>query len=49
MPTLIRFIVFLGVLAGIGFGAMYALTVLVEPTPREMSERIPARELFDNI
>ncbi|MGJ8528960.1 histidine kinase [Maritalea sp.] len=48
MPTLIRFLVFIGVLAGIVFGTMYALTIFVDPTPREMSERIPARELFDN-
>ncbi len=41
MPSLIRFIFILAVLGGIGFGAMFALAVLVEPTPREMTVRIP--------
>lgn len=41
MPSLIRLIVILAVLAGIGYGTMFALAVLVEPTPREMTVRIP--------
>lgn len=48
MPTLIRFIVFIAFLAALVFGSMVALTVFVEPTPREMTERIPARDLFGN-
>jgi len=42
MPSLIRFIIILAVLAGIGYGTMFALAVLVEPTPREMTVRIPS-------
>ena len=46
MPTLIRLIVILLVLVGIGYGAMFALTVFVEPRDKEVTIRIPARELL---
>jgi len=46
MPTLIRLIVVLLVLVGIGYGAMYALTVLVAPRDKEVTIRIPARDLL---
>lgn len=46
MPTLIRLIVILLVLAGLGYGAMYALTVAVEPKEKEVTIRIPARDLL---
>ena len=42
MPSLIRFIFIIAVLAGIVYGGMWALAVLVEPPPREMSVRIPS-------
>jgi hypothetical protein len=45
MPTLIRLIVLLAILAGLAFGAMVALTIFVDPGEREMSVRIPARDL----
>ncbi len=45
MPSLIRFIVFVGVLIGIAYGAMYALVLYVEPTQREMSERVPTDKI----
>ena len=45
MPSLLRFLVFLAVLAGIGYGGMFALTVLVEPEQREMTVKIPANRL----
>jgi hypothetical protein len=41
VPTLIRFLVVLAVIAGLGFAAMFALATLVEPEPREMSVTIP--------
>lgn len=44
MPSLIRFIVIIGVLVAIAYGAMFALVSLVEPTPREMTQTInPSR------
>ena len=42
MPTLIRFIVFLAVLAGLVYGGMFALVTYVEPKKGEMTVRIPA-------
>ena len=45
MPSLIRLIVILGILAGLVYGAMFALVALVEPTPREMTDRIPNERL----
>lgn len=46
MPTLIRLIVVLLILVGIGYGAMYALTVFVQPRDKEVTLRIPARDLL---
>ena len=45
MPTLIRLIVILLVLVGIGYGAMFALTVFVQPREKDVTIRIPARDL----
>ncbi|WP_421856718.1 histidine kinase [Oricola sp.] len=42
MPSLIRFIVFMGILAGIAYGGMWALVLYVDPVEREMTVRIPA-------
>lgn len=41
MPSLIRLLVVLGIMAGIAYGAMVALVMVVEPDPREMTIRIP--------
>lgn len=45
MPTLFRFVVTLAVLAGIVYGAMFALVMFVEPKQAELSVRIPAEKL----
>ena len=45
MPTLFRFVTILAVLAGLAYGAMYALAVLVEPNTGEMTVRIPQERL----
>ncbi|MCO6389774.1 histidine kinase [Aliihoeflea aestuarii] len=45
MPTLFRFLMTLLILAGIGYGAMYALVMFVEPNRGEMTVRIPAERL----
>ena len=45
MPTLIRLFVVLLVLAGLALAGMLALSVLVNPTPKEIRVKIPAREL----
>ena len=45
MPTLFRFLTILAILAGLVYGAMFALVTLVEPNKGEMTVRIPADRL----
>lgn len=45
MPTLIRLFVILLVLAGLGYGAMFGLVAAVTPKQKDVTIRIPAREL----
>ncbi len=45
VPTLLRFLFAVAVLAGLGFAAVFALATLVEPEPREMTVTIPASRL----
>lgn len=45
MPTLLRFLVVVAVLAGIAFAGMFALATLVEPQPREMTVTVPNSRL----
>lgn len=45
MPSLLRFLFIIGVLAGMVYGGMIALTVFVEPQPREMTVKIPAKKI----
>ncbi len=42
MPSLVRFLVALAVLAALIFGGMVALVTFVHVTPRPMEEAIPA-------
>lgn len=46
MPTLIRLLVAIAFLAGLAFAGMFALSALVEPTEREVTVRIPTRDLL---
>ena len=45
MPTLFRFLVTLGILAGLAYGAMFALVTFVEPKKGEMTVRIPPEKI----
>lgn len=45
MPSFIRFLVVLAVIAGAVYGGMVALVTFVEPNPREMSVRVPNERL----
>ena len=45
MPSLLRFLFVVGVIAGLALGAMTALVSFVEPQPREMSQPLPANKL----
>jgi len=46
MPSLIRFVVFVLFLGALGFGSMIGLTAFVEPEEKEVSVRIPTRDLL---
>jgi len=41
MPSLIRFLLVLCLLAGLGYGAMFALAHWYDPKPREITVSIP--------
>lgn len=41
LPTLIRLLAIMGVLAGLGYAALWALATKVEPQEREISYTIP--------
>ena len=45
MPTLIRLLIVLIVLGGLGLAGMVALTVMVDPGEKDITIKIPAREL----
>ena len=45
MPSLIRLLIVLIVLAGLGFAGMIALTVMVDPGEKDVTIKIPARDL----
>ena len=45
MPTLIRLVVILLVLVGLAYGAMFGLVAMVDPGEKDVTVRIPARDL----
>jgi hypothetical protein len=45
MPSLIRLLVVLGIIAGVIYGGMLALVIIVQPQQREMSVRVPNERL----
>ena len=45
MPTLFRFLVIIGVIVGLVYGAMFALATYVEPKQGEITVRIPPEKL----
>jgi hypothetical protein len=45
VPSLIKFLLLAGVLAGLVYGGMIALVTFVEPQPREMIQAIPPARL----
>ena len=42
MPSLIRFLLVVAILAGLVWGAMLALVTFVQPQPRQMTQVVPA-------
>ncbi len=45
MPSLFRFLMIVGILAGLVYGGMYALVTFVKPEPREITVRVPTDKL----
>ncbi|MCY0148723.1 MULTISPECIES: histidine kinase [Hoeflea] len=45
MPSLFRFLVLCAVLAGLVYGAMFALIIYVEPVERDVTIRVPTDRL----
>lgn len=45
MPSLFRFLIVVGVLAGLAYAGMWALVTFVEPQQREMSRSLPPNAL----
>jgi hypothetical protein len=45
MPSLIRLLVVLGLIAGVIYGGMVALVIIVQPQQREMTIRVPNERL----
>lgn len=46
MPSLIRLLITLIFLGGLAFAGMFGLVTFVDPKPKEVSQRIPTRELL---
>lgn len=45
VPSLIRFLIAVGFVAGTVYGVMFALATFVDPQPREISVRVPTDQL----
>lgn len=41
MPSLFRFLIFLGILGGLAYGAVFALATFVDLKPREITVTVP--------
>ncbi|MCB5204447.1 hypothetical protein LH464_18430 [Neorhizobium sp. T786] len=45
MPTLFRFLFVLAAIAGLIYGSMWGLVMLVEPRERDVTVRVPSERL----
>ena len=41
MPSLMRFLLVVGIISGLGYAAIFALATLVDPKPREITVTVP--------
>lgn len=46
MPTLFRMLITLIFLGGLVYAGMFALISFVDPSPKEVNQRVPTRELL---
>jgi hypothetical protein len=45
MPSLFRFLIFVGLLGGLAYAGIFALATFIEPSPREITVTIPHDKL----
>jgi hypothetical protein len=45
MPSLLRLLFVLGLLGGLGYGAVFSLAHFVQPKPREITVTIPSERI----
>ena len=48
MPSLFRFLVVVGILGGLAYGAVFALATFVNYKPREIIVTVPSDKFFKN-
>jgi hypothetical protein len=48
MPSLLRFLIFVGILGGVAYGAVFSLARFVEPKQREITINVPHDKFFKN-
>ncbi len=48
MPSLLRFLLFLGILGGLAYGAVFSLASFVQLKPREIIVTIPPDKFLKN-
>ncbi|HEY4819953.1 MAG TPA: histidine kinase [Xanthobacteraceae bacterium] len=41
MPSLLRFLMVIGIIFGLGYAVIFALATLVDPKPREITITVP--------
>jgi hypothetical protein len=46
MPSLFRFLLVIGIVAGIGYGVMFVLARFVKPDTREMTVTVPPDRFY---
>lgn len=46
MPSLFRFLLIVGVIAGLGYVAVFSLANYVKPQPREITATVPSEKFF---
>lgn len=45
MPTLFRLLLVLGLIGGIGYGAIWALANFIDPAPRQITITVPQERI----
>jgi hypothetical protein len=48
MPSLIRFLVVVGVIVGAVYGVIFSLANFIKPTPREITVTVPPDRFYKN-